>query len=472
VLSEEDYSEMTESNQYDLLVIGAGPGGYVSAIRAAQLKMRTAIIEKDLIGGVCLNWGCIPSKALINQARIFESAKDLEMMGVKIDTSNFNYALLQKKSRDVTEKLSKGISILLKKNKIKIIKGTATIVEMNKVLVDDKKQLTANNILIATGSSPKTIPGLECDEKDVLTSTGALSLTKLPESIMIVGAGAIGVEFAYIFSSFGVKIHLVEIQNQILPFEDRDIAEFVAKAFRRKSIIVHTSAEVKTVKKEKNKYKVDLKSPDGETEIVVEKILIAAGRQANSKNLGIDKLAIEIEDGFIAVSDFYQTTKKHIYAIGDVINSPPLAHVAAKEGEIAVEHMAGLEPEPHVKIDEIPNAVYCEPEVASFGLTEKISQIKKILYEKTIFPYTGIGISVATDRPDGFVKILYDPKTTKILGAQIAGKHASEILHEILIAKKNELLPENIANTIHAHPTFSEAIMEAARAVEGEPIHI
>ncbi|MBU4446504.1 MAG: dihydrolipoyl dehydrogenase [Candidatus Marinimicrobia bacterium] len=457
---------------YDLIVIGAGPGGYVAAIRANQLGLKTAVIEKEAPGGVCLNWGCIPSKSLISQAKKYSYIGDLRKMGIKFDLSEFNYANVYKKSRIVAMKLSKGVEFLLKKNEIELIKGTAKITGPNMVTVDNDKMYSAKFILVATGSRPKVIKGFEFDEKDILSSTGALSLEQLPKSILILGAGAIGVEFAFILNTFGVEVHLVEMMDQILPLEDTETAEVVAKSFKRKKIRMYTSTLAERYDKSDNGYTVFLKQGKSESNIAVEKILVAVGRTPNSENLGLEKLGIENEKGFIRVGDYYQTGIPSVYAIGDVINTPLLAHVASKEGEIAVEYMAGHQPEPKVDPMLIPGATYCEPQVASFGLTEQKAIEQGISFGKYVFPYRGVGKSVAVEESDGIVKILYKTDTKEILGAHIAGKDATELIHEILLAKKAKLLPEDIATMIHAHPTLAEAVMEAARGVEGWAIHV
>ncbi|MDO9549304.1 MAG: dihydrolipoyl dehydrogenase [Candidatus Marinimicrobia bacterium] len=457
---------------YDLIVIGAGPGGYVAAIRASQLGLKTAVIEKDNPGGVCLNWGCIPSKSLISQAQKYSYLGDLKKMGVEFNTDNFDYANVHKKSRIAATKLSKGVEFLLKKNEIELIKGTAKVTGSNEVTVDAEKRYSAKNILIATGSRPRVIKGFEFDETDILSSTGALSLETLPKSILILGAGAIGVEFAYILNSFGVEVHLVEMMDQILPLEDEEATAVVAKSFKRKKIKMYTSTLAERYEKTGDGYTVILKEGETESSVSVDKILVAVGRTPNSENLGLEELGIETERGFIKTGDYYQTNVPSVFAVGDVINTPLLAHVASKEGEIAVEYRAGHQPEAKIDPMTIPSATYCEPQVASFGLTEKKATEQGVTFDKYVFPYRGIGKSVAVDESEGLVKILYNPKTKEILGAHIVGKDATELIHELLLAKKTGLLPEDIATTIHAHPTLSEAVMEAARGIEGWAIHV
>lgn len=457
---------------YDLIIIGAGPGGYVAAIRASQLGLKTAVIEEDKPGGVCLNWGCIPSKSLISQAQKFASLEDLKEMGVECTTAGFTYASVQKKSRIAATRLSKGVEFLLKKNSVALIPGTGKITAPHEVSVDDGARYSAKNILIATGSRPRTIKGFEFDERSILSSTGALSLTELPKSILILGAGAIGVEFAYILNAFGVEVHLVELMEQILPLEDKEAAAVVARTFKRKKINIYISTNAEIGEKTNDGFQILLKNDQGEQTIGVEKILIAVGRTPNSENLGLEKLGIKTESGYIEVSDYYRTGVPSVYAVGDVINTPLLAHVASKEGEIAVEYMAGLKPEPKVDPLLIPGAVYCEPQLASFGLTEKSANKQNIEHEKYAFPYRGIGKAIAVEEPDGLIKILFDPVSKAILGAHIVGKDATELIHEILLAKKAGLRPHNIAEMIHAHPTLAEGVMEAARGVEGWAIHV
>lgn len=462
---------MAEQFQYDLVVIGAGPGGYVAAIRATQLKMKVAVIEKDKVGGVCLNIGCIPSKSLIHQSEVFRSLDELNKMGVQTDTSQFDYSKVYDKSRKAADMLSKGVQYLLKKNKVDLIAGTAKLTGKNEVTVDDKQKVTAKNILIATGSRPKELPSFPFDEDKVLSSTGALMLKELPKKLLILGAGAIGVEFAHVMNAFGVEVHLVEALDQILPIEDKEVVDVLQKSFSKRGIKISTSVMAKGMEKKGDLIKVTLKGKDGEVVEEVDKVLVCVGRSINTEEIGLEKVDIKTEKGFIEVGDYYQTNVPSVYAIGDVVNTPLLAHVASKEGEIAVEYMAGHKPEPKVDMMAIPSATYCEPQVASFGLTEAKAKEKGVQFKKATFPYRGAGKSVAVERSEGMVKIIFDPETKEILGAHIVGLDATELIHEILLAKKTELLPEDVATMIHAHPTLSESVMEAMRAVEGWVIH-
>ncbi|HPF17115.1 MAG TPA: dihydrolipoyl dehydrogenase [Thermotogota bacterium] len=456
---------------FELVIIGAGPGGYVGAIRAAQLGIKTAVIEKDKPGGVCLNIGCIPSKALIHQAEKYNAITDLEKMGMKVDRTNFDYKEVHKKSRLAAKKLSKGVEFLLKKNQVDYIEGEAVFEDRNTILVNGE-QIHGDHIVIATGSRPKQIPGFEIDEENVISSTGALMLEKLPEKMLILGSGAIGVEFSHIFNSFGVEVHLVEMLDSIIPTEDRDISEELEKAFKKRKIKVYTSTKATGYEKTEHGLTVHLKDKnDHEVTVAVDKILLAVGRSINIENLGLEKIGIELERGnFIKVGDYYETTVKGVYAVGDVVSSPLLAHVASKEAEIAVEHIAGKEVEKRLDPLMVPGAVYCEPEIGSFGLKEKDIQNQAVIVSK--FPYKAIGKATAVEQSEGFIKILTEEMTGKILGASIIGAQATELIHELLLAKDNGLSAKKIASMIHAHPTLSEGLMEASRASQGWAIHI
>lgn len=464
------------NNQYDfdVLIIGAGPGGYVAAIRASQLGLKTAVIEKDKPGGVCLNIGCIPSKALIHQAEIYHSMKELAEMGIKFDLDSFDYGKVHEKSRLAADRLSKGVQFLLNKNKVELVSGEAEITGEHEVTLKNGRKLTGKNLIIATGSHPKEIPGFEFDEKTVLSSTDALMLRQLPQSLMILGSGAIGVEFAHIMNSFGVEVHLVEMLDRILPVEDEETVDILHKAFKRRGIDVYTSTKAVSKAQNGSKLLITLEEKDGKQKIVkVDKILVSVGRVPNTQGIGLENIGIKVDTGgFIPVGDYYLTEVRGVYAIGDVVRSPLLAHVASKEGEIAVEHIGGRNPEPRTDPLAIPGATYCEPQIASFGYTERQAIEKGIPFKKALFPYRGAGKSVAVGQPDGLVKVLFAPDTHEILGAHIAGAEATELIHELLLAKKAELLPEDIASMIHVHPTLSETVMEAMRAAEGWAIHV
>ncbi|MFW6262420.1 MAG: dihydrolipoyl dehydrogenase [Thermotogota bacterium] len=458
-------------SSYELAIIGAGPGGYVGAIRAAQLGIKTVVIERDKPGGVCLNIGCIPSKALIHQAEKFNAIADLEKMGVKVDLTDFDYKQVFKKSSLAAKKLSKGVQFLLKKNKVDYIEGQATFKDKQTLLVNDEK-IQADHIIIATGSRPKEIPGFEIDEDKILSSTGALMLEKLPKRMLILGSGAIGVEFSHVFSSFGVEIHLVEMLDNIIPTEDEDISKELEKAFKKRKINIYTSTKATEVEQTDNGLIVTLKDKeDQEEKVEVDKILLSVGRDPNVQDLGLEQIGVELERGnFIKTGDYYETTVKEIYAVGDVTASPLLAHVASKEAEIVVEHIAGKNTEKKLDPYLIPGAVYSEPEIGSFGLKEKDIGDKKVKVSK--FPYKAIGKATAVEQSEGFIKLLTDEESGEIVGVSIIGAQATELIHEFLLAKDLGISIEKIAKLIHAHPTLSEGLMEASRMSQGWAIHI
>jgi dihydrolipoamide dehydrogenase len=459
---------------YDLIVIGAGPGGYCAAIRAAQLGLKAAVIEKDQPGGVCLNWGCIPSKNLIHQAEVFHSLKEMEAVGVAVDRSMLDYARVQANSRGVVKTLTGGVAGLLKRNKVELITGTAGITGKGEVTVDGQDRYNCTHILVATGSRPMSVPGFEFDEQQVLSSSGVLAMTELPKSMVILGAGAIGCEFAYVMNSFGVEVTLVEMADHLLPTEDFETCAVLEKCFVRDGIDVRTSTRAQGLKKTAEQVTVTLQSADGSSEdIEAEKVLVVFGRVPNTQNLGLREMGIKLDDrGYVTIGDYSQTSAAGIYAIGDITTTPALAHVASKEGEIAVEHMAGHEPAiKAVDPELVPAAIYCEPQVAGFGLREDKARAEGIMVKKSVFHYPGAGKTIAVGKPDGLVKLLCDPDTDEVLGAHIVGHNATELLHELLLAKHSELLPEDMAEMIHAHPTISEAIMETARGINGKPIH-
>jgi dihydrolipoamide dehydrogenase len=460
------------SFDYDLLVLGAGPGGYVGAIRAAQLGLSVCVIEKNKAGGVCLNIGCIPSKSLIHQAEIFRSAEELEHMGIRLDYSGFDYSKAQEESRKAADTLSKGVQFLLKKNKIEYVEGTGVITGAHEITVDGERKITAENIMIATGSRPREIPGFEFDGSAVMSSDDILMRTTLPKSLIVLGAGAIGCEFTHIMSSFGVEVQLVEMLDHILPAEDEETAQFLARSFKKRKIKMYTGAKASPPKKEKNRILLDIETPKGPKSLEAESLLVVVGRVPNTEGIGLENLGIATDRGFIPVGDYYRTEVESVYAVGDVVASPLLAHVASKEAETAVEHIAGQPVEPRIDPTLIPTAVYTEPELAGFGYTEKEALEKGFEAESASFPYRGAGKSVAIGKTEGQVKIIYDKRNGEILGGRIVGTQATDLIHELLLARSSELLPEDISRMIHAHPTLSEAIMEAARAVEGWPIHI
>jgi dihydrolipoamide dehydrogenase len=457
---------------YDLVVLGAGPGGYVAAIRAAQLGLKAAVVEKDRPGGVCLNIGCIPSKALIHDAELVRSAAELSELGVKVDLAGLDYGKAFARSRKAADTLSKGVVYLLKKNKIELVAGEGTIRGPHEIAVKGGRTLSGKNLLIATGSRPRPIPGFEFDEKSILSSNGALMLEKLPRRIGILGGGAIGVEFAHVLNAFGVEVHLVEMMEQLLPLEDGEAVEVIARSFKKRGITLYLGTKASGYTRAGSALKLTLEGKEGGKELEVDQVLVVVGRAPNTEGIGLEAIGLKTERGFIPVGDYGQTAVAGVYAIGDVVATPMLAHVASKEGEIAVEHMAGRQPHPRLDLNAVPGAVYCEPQLASFGYTEKKAREAGLSFDKASLPYRAAGKSVAIGKTEGLVKLLVDKETREILGAHVVGADATELVHELLLAKTAELLPEDLATMIHAHPTLAEAVMEAARLVEGWAIAI
>ncbi len=470
---------MTSPRNYDVAVIGAGPGGYVAGICAAQRGLSVCVIEKDSPGGVCLNWGCIPSKSLIHQATSFLALREAEKIGIRVDRSGFDYGQVYAKSRQAAATLVIGVRGLLRKHKVELLQATATLSGPNSLRLSGGEHngatITARHLIIATGSRPMSVKGIEIDEQHVLSSTGLLALSKLPESLLILGAGAIGCEFAYVMNAFGVAVTLVEMARQILPAEDEEAASVIAASFRAAGIDVRTGCRATALKRSVQGLEVNLQGRDGAATVRATKVLAAFGRVPNTENMGLESVGVRCDErGRIVTRAYGETSVRGVYAIGDVTCSPALAHVASKEAEIAVDHIVrGEQAWPQtVASDLVPSAVYCEPQLAGFGLREDQARAKGIPFKKSVFPYRGAGKSVALERTEGLVKILADPETGEILGAHIVGAEATELIHELLLARHGELLIEDVESMIHAHPTLSETIMEAARGVRGRPIHL
>jgi len=462
------------AERFDVVIIGAGPGGYVAAVRAAQLGLSVAVIEEKEPGGVCLNWGCIPSKNLIHQAEIFHALSEMEAAGVTVNRSTLDYGKVQEQSRKVVRTLTGGVAALLKRHKVTYVKGRAKIAEKGRVTVDDERVIACTNILVATGSRPMEIPGFEFDETTVLSSDGVLAMTQLPRSMVILGAGAIGCEFAYVLNSFGVEVTLVEALDHVLPAEDFEACAVVEKCFKRQGIRLRCGTRATLLEKVNANIKVHLANKSGVEDVIsAEKVLVVFGRTPITGNLGLEEAGVQLDErGYVETGDYNQTCIPGIYAIGDITTSPALAHVASKEGEIAVEHMAGHPPAIRRVVAElVPSAIYCEPQLAGFGLREDQALEQGLSVKKSVFNYIGAGKSVAIGKPDGLVKLLCEPDTGELLGAHIVGHNATELIHELLLAKHSELLPEDVESMIHAHPTLSEAVMEAARGIHGRPIH-
>jgi dihydrolipoamide dehydrogenase len=460
---------------YDLIIIGSGPGGYVAAIRSAQLKLKTALIEEDKLGGICLNWGCIPTKALLKSAELYSMLKHSKEYGLTVENLSFDFSKIIERSRKVAETNSKGVEFLMKKNNIDVIHGRGKIKGPSQVEVESKdgktSDLSAKHIIVATGGRPRTIPGVEIDGDKVIEYKKAMTLSKRPDSMIIIGAGAIGIEFAYFYNQLGTEITIVEMLDSILPIEDNEITAILTKSFKRNKINMHISTKVEAVKKTKSGVEVTI-SQNGKKELLkADMALMAIGIQGNIENLGMEEMGISVEKGFIKVNQWYETNIKGIYAIGDITGPPLLAHIASHEGIICVEKIAGIATNP-LDYESIPGCTYCQPQVASIGKTEE--KAKEAGYELNIgrFPYTASGKARAIGERDGLVKLIFDKKYGELLGAHIIGAEATELIAELGIAKSLETTPVEILKTIHAHPTLSEMIMEAAGDAIGEAIHI
>lgn len=461
---------------YDIAVLGGGPGGYVAAIRAAQLKFKTAIIEKDKLGGICLNWGCIPTKALLKNAEVLHTIKKASDYGITIQGYTVDFNKIIKRSRDVAARIVKGVEFLMRKNKIDRYDGFGKLIDKNIIEVTDasgKKTLVkAKNIIIATGARARELPGVKNDGKKIISSSEAMTLSKQPREMIIIGAGAIGVEFAYFYNELGTKITLIEMMPQILPIEDEEISKTLEKELTNNGIRVLTNTKVTSVEKTENGVSVKVESKAKEEVFSADVALVAIGVQGNIEGIGLEDLGIKTEKSFIVVDKkTYQTNVPNIYAIGDVNGPPWLAHVASAEGIACVEQIAGLN-NSGVDYNSIPGCVYCQPQVASIGLTEK--KARELGYEIEIgkYPFRSHGKSLAVGENIGFVKLIFDKKYGELLGAHIIGANATELIAELGLAKNLEATAESIFKTIHAHPTLSEAVMEAAANAKGEAIHL
>ena len=465
---------MANSSKYDLVVIGGGPAGYAAAIRAGQLGKKVACVEQERPGGTCLNWGCIPSKALLKSAELFSKINHCEDFGLSVTGASYDFAKVIARSRGVASNMAKGIEFLFKKNKVDYIKGVGTISVPGMVEVTDGPDkgtiLSADKILIATGCKPRELPDIELDGVRVMTSRQALEMKEQPKSIVIVGAGAIGAEFAYFLNAFGTKVTLVEMLDQVLPVEDEDVAVVVAKEFTKQGIDCRTSTAVQNIKVGKSNVKMDLVKGDKTESITADSILVAIGVVANTKGLFSPRVKPAIDRGYVTVDNNYESTIKGIYAAGDIIGPPWLAHVATYEGVQAVQGMFGHGPAKQVT--DFPGCTYCVPQVASIGKTEKKLKEEGIKYKVGKFPFAASGKAVASGSPEGFVKLIVCEKYGEILGAHIVGGDATEMIAEYCLGKKLEATAEEIHSTIHAHPTLAEATMEAAASIFGEAIHI
>lgn len=461
---------------YDLIVIGSGPGGYVAAIRASQLGMKTAVVEKAELGGVCLNWGCIPTKSLLKSAQVFDYTKNAANYGVKIDGDiKPDFEAMVGRSREVANGMSKGIEFLFKKNKIDVLNGFGKIVDKGKVeFAGDKGKkevYEAKNIMLATGARSKELPNLKQDGKKIIGYRKAMTLEKQPESMVVVGSGAIGAEFAYFYATLGTKVTLVEFLPNVLPNEDEEVSKQMARSFKKAGMKVMTNSSVEKVDTSGKKCKVTIKTKKGEEQYEADIVLSAVGIAPNLEGVGIEEMGVELENGKVKVDEFYRTNIEGVYAIGDIVHGPALAHVASAEGICAVEKIAGENPQP-IDYGNLPGNTYTMPEVASVGMTEK--QAKEAGYEVRVgkFPFTASGKASAAGHKDGFVKLIFDKKYGELLGGHMIGQNVTEMIAELVVAKKLETTGHEIIKSVHPHPTMSEAVMEAAAAAYDEVIHI
>ncbi len=460
---------------YDLLVIGSGPGGYVAAIRASQLGMKTALIEKAELGGVCLNWGCIPTKALLKSAQVYEYLLHAQDYGLKVSGAEADFPAVVSRSRGVADAMSKGVQFLMKKNKIEIIAGTGKIKAGKKVEVTaadgTKSTLDAKNIIIATGARSRELPSLKQDGKKVIGYREAMNLPKQPKSMVVVGSGAIGVEFAYFYHTLGTKVTIVEFMPNVVPVEDEEVSKQLARSFKKSGIEIMLESTVESVDTSGAGCKVKVKSKKGEEIIECDIVLSAVGITSNIENIGLEEVGIIVDKGKIVVNEWYQTNMPGIYAIGDVINTPALAHVASHEGITCVEKIKGMHVEP-MDYKNIPGCTYCQPEIASVGYTEKAARDAGFDVKIGKFPFSASGKAKAGGNADGFIKVIFDAKYGEWLGAHMIGANVTELIAEVVVARKLETTGHEIIKSVHPHPTMSEATMEAVAAAYGEVIHI
>lgn len=461
---------------YDLIVIGSGPGGYVAAIRASQLGLKTAVVERESLGGICLNWGCIPTKALLKSAQVFEYINHAGDYGITVGAPKADFVGVVKRSRGVAEGMSKGVQFLMKKNKIDVIMGTGKLKKGGKVEVkgaDGKAtEYAAKHIILATGARSKELPNVKQDGKKIIGYREAMSLPTQPSSMVVMGSGAIGMEFAYFYSTLGTKVTVVEFLDNILPREDKDVSKEMEKIFKKKGLNILTGTAVESVDTKGAKCVVNAKGKDGKVEkIECDIVLSAVGVTTNLENLGLEEVGVKTDKGLVVVDDYYKTNVAGIYAIGDIVKGPALAHVASAEGITCVEKIAGHHPEP-INYDNIPSCTYTWPEVASVGLTEEQAKEKGYTVKVGKFPFSASGKASAAGAKDGFVKVIFDAKYGEWLGCHMVGANVTEMIAEAVVARKLETTGHEIIKSVHPHPTMSEAIMEAAAAAYGEVIHL
>jgi len=461
---------------YDIIVVGSGPGGYVTAIRASQLGLKTAIVERESLGGICLNWGCIPTKALLKSANVYEYLQHAADYGITVKNASADFDAMIKRSREVASGMSNGIQFLMKKNKIDVINGNGVLKAGKSVEVTDESgnkttYTAAKGVIIATGARSRELPNLPQDGTKIIGYRQAMILPTQPKKLVVVGSGAIGVEFAYFYNAIGTEVTIVEYMPNIVPVEDEDVSKQLEKSFKKAGINVLTNASVESVDTSGKGCVVSIKTAKGEEKIECDVVLSAAGVTTNIENIGLEELGIVVDKGRILVNDYYQTNLPGYYAIGDVVPGPALAHVASAEGIICVEKIAGHHPEP-LNYGNIPGCTYCSPEVASVGMTEKAA--KEAGYDIKVgkFPFSASGKASAAGAKDGFVKLIFDAKYGELLGGHMIGANVTEMVAELVAVRKLETTGEELIRTVHPHPTMSEAIMEAAAAAYGEVIHL
>ncbi len=461
---------------YDLLIIGSGPGGYVAAIRAAQLGMKVGVIERESVGGICLNWGCIPTKALLKSAQVFDYLKHTADYGITLEGEvRPEMTKIVERSRNVAEGMSKGVQFLFRKNKIEVINGTGKLVSANEVIVTDadgkKQKYSAPHIILATGARSKELPNLKQDGEKIIGYRKAMTLEKLPESMVVVGSGAIGSEFAWFYNTMGTKVTLVEFLPNVVPLEDEEVSKQLERSFKKAKMKVMVNSSVESVDITGEKCKVKIKTKKGMVEVEADIVLSAVGVTPNLEGTGLEELGVELEKGKVKVDDYYRTNIPGVYAIGDIVHGQALAHVASAEGIICVEKIAGEKPQP-MDYENIPGCTYCSPEVASVGLTEKQAIERGYEIKVGKFPFTASGKASAAGHKDGFVKLIFDAKYGELLGGHMIGANVTEMIAEIVVARKLETTGYEMIKSVHPHPTMSEAVMEAAAAAYGEVIHL
>jgi dihydrolipoamide dehydrogenase len=460
---------------FDLIVIGSGPGGYVAAIRASQLGLKTAIVEKESLGGICLNWGCIPTKALLKSAQVFEYINHAADYGIKVSGGEVDFDSVVKRSRTVADGMSKGVAFLMKKNKIEVLMGAGKLKSKGTVTVTGAdgaaKDYTAKHIIVATGGRSRELPNIKQDGVKVIGYRQAMVLPKQPKSMIVVGSGAIGIEFAYFYKALGTEVTVVEFLDNIVPLEDEEVSKTLARILKKQGINIMTSSNVESVDSSGDLCKVKVKTASGIVDLEAEIVLSAVGISTNLEGIGLEENGVKTDRGKVIVDDFYRTNVEGVYAIGDIVKGQALAHVASAEGIICVEKIAGQNPEP-LNYNNIPGCTYCSPEIASVGYTEKAA--KEAGYEIKVgkFPYSASGKASAAGAKDGFVKLIFDAKYGELLGAHMIGYNVTEMIAEIVTARKLETTGHEIIKSVHPHPTMSEAVMEAAVEAYGECIHL